>query len=139
MVTKDWYLAQEAPKIELLKSMLTTLNSLQNNLNSIANQSLGLPLTIKSQINQQIEKIRSGINETSEKIIQILKESNEMSYTDLAAKAELTESGLRGILSILARRDKRVKRFKIRKHGWVKLVDSTTDSNEQSATNTPNQ
>jgi hypothetical protein len=139
MITKDWYLAQEAPKIELFKSMLTTLNNIQNSLNNLSIQASGLPLPIKSQINQKIEEIKTSINETEEKILNILKEMKEISYTDLANKAGLTESGLRGILSILARKDNRIKRFKIRKRGWVKFIDYETDLTEHSAKSDVNQ
>ncbi|MEM5794416.1 MAG: hypothetical protein QXS48_00745 [Candidatus Aenigmatarchaeota archaeon] len=134
MVSKDWFLSKfEIPLMtvneikEILKqhdeNMSKRFEIIQNSIESLKKTAEISPEPIKTEIMTQIEKIESQLPLTPkmEEVLAIIKECKEISYKDLAQKLGWKDtSGLRGLLSNMAKRTDKIERFEKDGQGWVR-------------------
>jgi type I site-specific restriction endonuclease len=142
MVTKDWFTSQfedNTPElVELLKEhdekqekRFETIQSLIQSLQKTAEK---VPEPIKTELFGQLKAVEAELPLTQKMrdVLKAVKEAGEINYTDLAAKLNITEDALRGLLSNTMRRTDKIQRFRRNGKGWVHFVG---DSIIQSITN----
>lgn len=132
MASKDWFTSQfEDRTPELIEAFKKHDENTQKRFDSIERLT-GLmqrtaeksPEPIKTELFGQIEAVKAELSPSikMQKLISIVRESKEISYTDLAARLEISESALRGLLSNTIKRSGAVERFRKDGKGWVRLV-----------------
>ncbi len=139
MITKDWFTLQlrdqlikmleehEENEQKRFETILEALNSLKE----IAQKA---PEPVKSELLTQIRAMETKLPLTRRmnEILEILKQVGEISYSELAARLNISESALRGLLSHMAKRTS-IKRFIRNGRGWVTLDRSDSNHFNQSS------
>jgi hypothetical protein len=136
MASKDWLIARfgdQSRVLELLESIRNILQQhddltmkhfemLENVIYSLQGIAQKAPEPIKTEMLRQIGVIESQLPPTPkmEQLINIVKQRGEISYTDLAVHLGITESALRGLLTLTIRRTGAVERFEKAGRGWVR-------------------
>lgn len=132
MVTKDWFKANFDDKtpeiIDLLKShhnsSETHFQAIERSLMSLHATAERAPPEIKTELIKQIEAIESNLPLTPrmQKLVYIVKDSNEISYDELASRLGITLDSLRGLLTLTTRRTNKIQRFEKENRGWVRFT-----------------
>jgi len=97
---------------EYMENMRKRIENIENLVKSIEDNVIYHKA--KDQQEQMTAKMREAL-----KVIEL---SGEISYDNLAAKLDISVSSLRGLLSIIARRTDKIKRFEKDTKGWVSFV-----------------
>ena len=139
MPSRDWlisYFNGQSPKLlELFKkheeNAQKRFEAIQGNLNSLQTLAGTAPAPVKSEMLKQISSIESQLPLTSrmKEVLQVVKESKEISYSDLASRLDISISALRGLLSNTIKRSKLIERFDKRRRGWVRYIGNQIDLN----------
>jgi hypothetical protein len=134
MISKDWFLSKfELPLLtineikEILKqhdeNTIKRFEIIQNLIENLKKTAEISPEPIKTELITQIEKIESQLPLTPKmkEVLTIIKECKEISYKDLAQRLGWKDtSGLRGLLSNMAKRTNKIERFEKNGQGWVR-------------------
>lgn len=115
MVTKDWFMVH--------------LQQLDRRIEDIE-RAMGI---IKGAIPALEEQKRAVVRHIPltprmEDLLRVVKESKEISFSDLALKMQLDISDVRSLLSVMTKRTHEVQRFRIHRAGWVKYVDGSVSA-----------
>jgi len=124
MATKDWVTAQFQGTLTLLVDMQ---KNTQNNIENICKTIENIEILVKNIENHQIERkmvVSTELTAKMREVLAILQEINEISYEDLAKRLNISVSSIRGLLSIVAKRTGRIKRFEKDNKGWVSYISS---------------
>ena len=140
MASKEWIIAQFGnPQkiIEILESIRTLLKShdeltmkhfeiIEDNLLSLQGIAKKAPEPIRTELLEKISTIESNLPLTPKmkQLEEIVKEAGEISYIELANKLGITESALRGFLTLCIRRGVKIQRFEKNGKGWVRFLES---------------
>jgi len=131
MVNKDWFISQFKDIPELINVMKQheendqkRFETIQNLLNSLQKTAEKAPEPIRTDLFKQIQTIESQLSPTPKMLdlLNITRELKEISYNDLANKLNITQSALRGLLSLTIRRTNKIRRFEKEGKGWVRFV-----------------
>lgn len=151
-ITKDWFIAQSEIQVQkvtrLLDSILNILKihddltlkhfeMIERSILSLQGIAQKAPEPLRTELLNQINVIETQLPPTPkmEQLINIVKQVNEISYTDLSARLGISESALRGLLTLTIRRTGAVQRFEKLGRGWVKAlstIESITQASNQS-------
>jgi hypothetical protein len=137
LLTKDWLLAQFGDQsrivqlLTLIKDTLKThdeltmkrFESLESAIYSLQGIAQRAPEPVRTEMLKEIRTIEAQLPPSPKmlELIDIVKRSGEISYTDLAANLGITESALRGLLTLTIRRTGAVQRFERAGRGWVRV------------------
>lgn len=119
MVTKDWMTMQVKDDLD------KRLEIIQRALIGVSDLADTLPQPQRSQIIEQVRSIESNLPLTPKmlQLLAILEETKEISYDDTASRLNIQTSALRGLLSTMTKRTKKVLRIDKNGKGWLKLVE----------------
>ena len=130
MPTRDWFLTQfedRTPELIALfekheKNAQKRFEIVQNLLTSLSKTAKKAPEPVRTELFEQIRGIESQLPITPkmQRLVSVVSESKEISYSDLAAKLGITESALRGLLSLTTKRTDKIERFNRLGRGWVR-------------------
>jgi hypothetical protein len=130
IVTKDWFSNQFLVKTTELLDLLkkhdeneeARFEIIQNSLLSLQKTAETAPEPVKTQLFEHIKTIEGQLPLTRkmQQLVLVIKESREISYSDLATKLGISESALRGLLSTTVRRTNDLERFEKLGKGWVR-------------------
>jgi DNA-directed RNA polymerase specialized sigma24 family protein len=132
MVTKDWMASQAKDMTQILEILRKheeneqkRFEIMQNILLSMQKTAKTLPYPQKEEILTQIKELEAQFPLTPkmEQILEILRETKQMSYEELSQRLGITKSGLRSLLTSMAKRTNKIKRFSKSGKGWVKYVE----------------
>jgi len=120
---KDWFSFRLE---ELLKehdnNEQKRFEQLQTLINSLLTTAELAPEPVKTQLISQIIAVQDELNRPRiQELIKRIKEKGEISYADLATQMEISQDGIRGMLSIIARKMPEIERFDKEKKGWVRF------------------
>lgn len=137
MPSKDWLTIQlneqfsqheqnEQRRFETMVNALNTLHSI----------SIEAPEPVKTRLIEEIHTVESrlGLSKRMKELIQLLKYSGEASYSDLAKKMDLTESGFRSLLAMTLTRTSEIEKFERDNRKWLRCKQAykqTGDLNTQ--------
>ncbi len=135
MPSKDWLTIQlheqfsqheqnEERRFETMVNALNTLHSI----------SIEAPEPLKTRLIDEIHTVESrlGLSKRMKELIQLLKYSGEASYSDLAKKMDLTESGFRSLLAMTLTRTNEIEKFERDNRKWLRCKQ-TGDLNVQTS------
>ena len=138
--TKDWFELQfgdQKKVVELLESIRNLLQVhdnltmrhfelLEKSIYSLQGIAMKAPEPVRTEILRQINVIEAQLPPTPKmlQLIDIVKQASEVSYTDLANRLGITESALRGLLTLTIRRNGPVQRFEKEGRGWVRTAST---------------
>lgn len=133
IISKDWANQELIPLIRSIDAneqrRFESLVSIINSIGKVAEKSpAGLRqelLTISNQLEEH-----GNLTKRMVRLINVVKESGEISYTDLSNKLDMTEDGLRSLVSIVCRKTNELQRFKKDEKTWVKYVPNLGESSE---------
>ena len=130
MVTKDWFnvnYEDNSPKIiekldKIDENTMKMAENIEKIIKSMEMTIFRAPEPLKAELYEQIQAIQSHLPPTRKQqiLISVVKEVKEISYTDLAVKLNITEDGLRGLLSTTIRKANVLERFERNGKGWVR-------------------
>lgn len=110
MVTKDWLL-NEITKID------RRIEDIERALGIIRGSLPTVPMDKDTSIVK-----RMPLTQRMEELLRVVRESGQISFSDLAMKMNLDISDLRSMLSIMTKRTDVIERYRIHRTGWVKYV-----------------
>jgi len=123
MPSKDWLTIElsehfryhEENEQRRLEIIITALNSLHS-------ISLEAPEPIKTKLLDKINKTEGslGLSNRMKELVQVVKYYGEVNYSDLAQKMNLTESGLRSLLTMTLRRTSELEKFDRDNRKWLR-------------------
>jgi len=132
ILTKDWFDHKFDEKISEFGSLIKMheendqkrFEIIQNILIELKNLAKKAPEPVKSELVGKIEAIEKQLPLTAKmkEVLEILKQSNEMSYEELASKLHISVSAIRGLLSNMSKRTDEIERFEKDKKGWVRYA-----------------
>ena len=144
MPSKDWLTIElseyfhhhEENEQRRLETIITALNSLHS-------ISLEAPEPIKAKLLDKINKTESslGLSSRMKELIQVVQYYGEVNYFDLAQKMNLTESGLRSLLTMTIRRTSELEKFDRDNRKWLRYKSDgalSTQARTQAFENQPN-
>lgn len=153
MTSKEWFIAQfgdQKRALELLESIRDILKlhddltmkhfeMVENLIFSLQGIAQKAPEPIRTDMLKQIRVIEAQLPPTPKmrQLANVVKQAGEISYTDLASALGISESALRGLLTLTIRRTGSVQRFEKDGRGWVRPVSS--DLINQSSNQSPNE
>ena len=122
MVTKDWMTLTVKSDLE------KKLDTIQGSLESIAQTTTGLPPSVREGILSEVRRIQAALQPTVKmtEVLSLIREAKEISYEDLASKAGIEISSLRGLLSLMGKRTTLIERFERGNRGWVMYREPVT-------------
>jgi len=139
MPSKDWLTIKlheqfsqheqnEQKRFETMVNALNTLHSI----------SIEAPEPVKTRLIEEIHTVESrlGLSKRMKELIQLLKYSGEASYSDLAKKMDLTESGFRSLLAMTLTRTSEIEKFERDNRKWLRCKQAykqTGNSNVQTS------
>lgn len=133
MITKDWFGLQFPNKVDL-SIMFNSLEeneqrrfeAIQNILFSLHQTARNAPEPLRAQLSGQLKELEKQLPLTQkmQALLSIVKESREISYTDLAVKLDISVSALRGLLTNVARRTNKIDRVSKQGKGWVRYIEN---------------
>ncbi|MGC9059054.1 MAG: hypothetical protein ACP5H3_01440 [Candidatus Aenigmatarchaeota archaeon] len=142
MPSKEWITMNLTTKIEQIQSILQALQELLSKhetneekrfeviieaINRLKTTASSLPEPQRSEILSSVETIKkAAMPSKMQKIIEILKERKEISYAELASLLNITQDGLRGLLSRMAKEYGYIERFEKDNKGWVRLKSDSS-------------
>ena len=122
MATKDWVVANFQGTLDMLVSMQkgnqNSIEDMKKRLESVENLVKSMEDNIIFHKSRNNEAMTAKMREA----LRIIELSGEISYDDLSAKLGISVSSLRGLLSVIARRTDKIKRFERDNKGWVSFV-----------------
>jgi len=137
--SRDWFAAEFGDQkrvVELLESIRNILKihddltmkhfeMLENTIYALQGIAQKAPEPVKTEILREIRTIEANLPPTPkmQQLINIVKQG-EINYTNLASALGITESALRGLLTLTIRRTSAVQRFERDGKGWVKRVST---------------
>jgi len=132
ILTKDWFDHKFDEKTSEFGSLIKMheendqkrFEIIQNILIELKNLAKKAPEPVKSELVGKIEAIEKQLPLTAKmkEVLEILKQSNEMSYEELASKLHISVSAIRGLLSNMSKRTDEIERFEKDKKGWVRYA-----------------
>ena len=142
MPSKDWMLIQLDEHFrEHEENEKRRLETLLHALNSLHSISLEAPEPVKTKLLDKITVAESslGLSNRMKELVQIVKYYNEINYFDLAQKMNLTESGLRSLLTMTFRRTSELEKFDRDNRKWLRYKQNGALSVQTSVPTTENQ
>lgn len=134
MVTKDWFTSKfEDRTPELIDIMDKHEDSDQkryetifNALRSLQKTAESAPEPVKEDILTQIRDIETQIPLTKRMsdLLSFVKDTKEISYSELASRLGIKVSALRGLLTSMVRRTNKIERFTRGGKGWVRYLSA---------------
>ena len=135
MPSKDWLTIElsehfrhhEENEQRRLETIITALNSIHS-------ISLEAPEPLKTKLLDRISKAEGnlGLSNRMRELIQMVKYYKEVNYSDLAQKMNLTESGLRSLLTMTLRRTNEIEKFERDNRKWLKYKQDSALSTQSS-------
>ena len=138
MPSRDWFTIEfgdQKKVVELLESIRNILKihddltmkhfeMLENTIYALQGIAQKAPEPVKTEILKEIRSIEANLPPTPkmQQLITTVKQAGEINYTNLANALGITESALRGLLTLTIRRTSAVQRFEKDGKGWVKPV-----------------
>jgi len=133
MVSKDWFTNQFGPQLRTIydsihvhdENTARKLEMIEFMIQSLEKTAKRAPEPFKTELLNQIETLESQIRTPTrkmQKLVELVKSRGELSYSELAAGLEISESALRGLLSNTVRRTNNIKRVSRDGKGFVKYV-----------------
>jgi len=138
MPSRDWFTIEfgdQKKVVELLESIRNILKihddltmkhfeMLENTIYALQGIAQKAPEPVKTEILKEIRSIEANLPPTPkmQQLITTVKQAGEINYTNLANALGITESALRGLLTLTIRRTSAVQRFERDGKGWVKPV-----------------
>ena len=133
VISKDWANQELLPLIRSIdineQRRFESLVSIINSIGKVAERS---PTNLRQElltISKQLEE-HGNLTKRMVRLISAVKETGEISYTDLANKLNMTEDGLRSLVSIVCRKTNELQRLKKDEKTWVKYTSSPSESSE---------
>jgi hypothetical protein len=139
MPSRDWFTIEfgdQKKVVELLESIRNILKihddltmkhfeMLENTIYALQGIAQRAPEPVKTEILREIKTIEANLPPTPkmQQLINIVKQG-EINYTNLANALGITESALRGLLTLTIRRTGAVQRFEKDGRGWVKPIST---------------
>jgi hypothetical protein len=133
MASKDWMTVQldehfrqhESNEQQRLETILNALNSLHS-------ISLEAPEPVKTKLLDRITVAEThlGLSNRMKELIQIVKYYGEVNYFDLAHKMNITESGLRSLLTMTLRRTNEIEKFERDNRKWLRYKQASALSTQ---------
>jgi len=140
MPSRDWFTIEfgdQKKVVELLESIRNILKihddltmkhfeMLENTIYALQGIAQKAPEPVKTEILKEIRSIEANLPPTPkmQQLITTVKQAGEINYTNLANALGITESALRGLLTLTIRRTSAVQRFERDGKGWVKPVST---------------
>lgn len=122
MATKDWVTANFQGTLDVLVNMEKTNQEHMKNMRERLEYIENLMKTLEDNLIFHRARNKDQMTAKMRDALHIIELSGEISYDDLAARLNVTVSSLRGLLSVIARRTDKVKRFEKDNKGWVSFV-----------------
>jgi len=138
MPSRDWFTIEfgdQKKVVELLESIRNILKihddltmkhfeMLENTIYALQGIAQKASEPVKTEILKESRSIEANLPPTPkmQQLITTVKQAGEINYTNLANALGITESALRGLLTLTIRRTSAVQRFEKDGKGWVKPV-----------------
>ncbi len=106
------------------------LNILINLIHSLKEISPYLPQTYRSKLQKIVQEAEPHLTPKMQQLVETVKSRKEISYKELAVMLGISESALRGLLSLAIERGAPLQRFRIDGKGWVRYVESIQSPNQ---------
>ena len=125
IITKDWASQELLPLIKSIdqneQKRFETIVSILNSIDKVAQKS---PINIKHDLMEIGSQLESHGNLTNRmiRLINAIKEAKEIDYTTLAEKLNLSEDGLRSLVSVVCRKTNEIQKFRKGEEIWLKYV-----------------
>ena len=148
MASKEWFTNQFGPQLRTIydsihvhdENTVRKLEMIEFMIQSLEKTAKRVPEPLKTELLDQIETLEAQIRTPTrkmQKLVEIVKSRGELSYSELAAGLEISESALRGLLSNTVRRTKNITRVSKDGKGFVRYIggekadlnQTRTDSN----------
>jgi iron-sulfur cluster repair protein YtfE (RIC family) len=133
VISKDWANQEIIPLIKSIDAneqrRFTSLVSIINSIGKVAEKS---PSGLRKEllnISEQLEE-HGNLTKRMVRLINVVKEVGEINYTDLANKMDMTEDGLRSLVSLVCRKTNELQRFRRGDKTWVKYASNTAELSE---------
>jgi len=152
MTTRDWISLNLMPKIEQMNSTINQLKEIISKhetneekrfqiileaIHALKSIEPSLPAEAKVPVLSTIESLKkAALTPKMEQIIQIVKETGEISYTELSQKLQISVDSLRGILSKMSKITDEIERFEREGKGWVRYKSIRIDTNRLESSDT---
>ncbi|MDD1778009.1 MAG: hypothetical protein LUQ65_07540 [Candidatus Helarchaeota archaeon] len=128
MTSKDWMTVQLDEHFrQHEENEQRRLETIINALNSLHSISLEAPEPLKTRLLDKITAAEThlGLSNRMKELIQLVKYYGEVNYFDLAHKMNITESGLRSLLTMTLRRTNEIEKFERDNRKWLKFKQSS--------------
>ncbi|MCX6820394.1 MAG: hypothetical protein NT016_00340 [Candidatus Aenigmarchaeota archaeon] len=133
MASKEWFTNQFGPQLHAIydsihvhdENTIRKLEMIEFMIQSLEKTAKRAPEPLKTELLNQIETLESQIRTPTrkmQKLVEIVKSRGELSYSELAAGLEISESALRGLLSNTVRRTKNITRVSRDGKGFVRYI-----------------
>lgn len=141
MASKEWFSGQFGPQLRAIYdsirihdgNMAKRLEMIEFLIQSLEKTARKAPEPLKTELLEQIDVLESQVRTPTrkmQKLVDIVKSRGEISYSDLAAELDISESALRGLLSNTVRRTASISRVSKDGKGVVKYIgDKKADLN----------
>jgi hypothetical protein len=140
MTSKDWMTVQLDEHFrQHEENEQHRLETIINALNSLHSISLEAPEPLKTKLLDKITATEThlGLSNRMKELIQLVKYYGEVNYFDLAHKMNITESGLRSLLTMTLRRTNEIEKFERDNRKWLKFKQSSDALSTQARTLEP--
>ncbi len=119
MATKDWV------DIKLREAISDKLDKIISYLETISHSGILQEGGFRDTVGRVVAS--EGLTPKMKSLLDVVEDADEISYSDLAIKLNISENSLRGLLSIISRRTNDIQRFEKSGRGWVRRTDSITN------------
>jgi hypothetical protein len=137
MTSKDWMTVQLDEHFrQHEENEQHRLETIINALNSLHSISLEAPEPLKTRLLDKITATEThlGLSNRMKELIQLVKYYGEVNYFDLAHKMNITESGLRSLLTMTLRRTNEIEKFERDNRKWLRFKQSRDALSTQART-----
>jgi len=142
MASKEWFTTQFGSQLRAIYDSIRVhdentarkLGMIEFLIQSLEKTAKRAPEPLKTELLEQIETLESQVRTPTrkmQKLVEIVKAHGEISYTELAAGLEISESALRGLLSNTVRRTSSVTRVSKGGKKLVKYVGQNAAASNQ--------
>lgn len=131
MPSKDWFLTNFVDRTQELINLFkiheeneqNRFETIQNLLDSLSQTARKAPEPVRTELFEHIKVIEGQfpITRKMQQLISVVEEFKEISYSELALKLCISESALRGLLTLTIRRTNSIERFDKFGRGWVRF------------------
>jgi len=131
MVTKDWFALKLDEAIKSHEKVIESrFQGIEATLSSLIRYFGSLPP--ETRLETLCETLKEmQLTNRMKYLINIVKDTKEVSYTELARRLNISEDALRGLLSRIVRRTNQIQRFERENKGWVRFISDSNQSLDQ--------